>query len=86
MSNSSRMSVMYCPWSMVSIRLGRSRSIMHPSSHEEGPRSSIWKREEKFFLKVMMNEPCLPTRMQSLLVNVDYQYVEKGVVQDGPMV
>jgi len=25
LSNSSRMSVMYCPWSMVSIRLGRSR-------------------------------------------------------------
>jgi len=54
MSNSSRMSVMYCPWSMVSIRLVRSRSILHPISHEEGHRSSIWKREEKFFLNVRM--------------------------------
>ena len=44
MLNSSRMSVMYYPWSTVSIWLGRSRSILHPSSQEEDPWSSIWKR------------------------------------------
>ena len=58
MLNSSRISAMYCPWSTVSIQLGRSRSSLHPTnSHEEGPRSSIWKRAKKFFLKVRINGP-----------------------------
>ncbi len=51
MSSSLRMSVMYGSCLIPSMRRGRSRSIMHPTSHETCPRSSVWKRDEKVFLR-----------------------------------